>query len=79
DYVALREGCADKKLVSVCLSWEERDDEPAPLRSSFACQRCAIRVFDMTARLSLEVHRVFQCEVHSFVNKKQQKQMEAFK
>ncbi|KAH7707804.1 hypothetical protein AAVH_24959 [Aphelenchoides avenae] len=79
----VRDGCANKKLESVYVRWIERDDgqqssAPKQLRKPTKVDM-ALPKNDLTAWITCGVHQVSQCEVHSFVSKKQRKRMEVYK
>ncbi|KAH7707613.1 hypothetical protein AAVH_25143 [Aphelenchoides avenae] len=77
----VRDGCANEKLESVCITWTDPEDRqsPAPKQLSKPTKiGMLLPENGLTEWLIPFVHRVSQCEMQSFVNTKQWKRMEVF-
>ncbi|KAH7708263.1 hypothetical protein AAVH_24484 [Aphelenchoides avenae] len=78
----VREGCANKRLQSVCIEWEDGDgpQSSAPKRLSKPTKTDEpLPKIGLTKWLTNYSHRVTQCEKYCFVNKTQWKRMEVHK
>ncbi|KAH7714943.1 hypothetical protein AAVH_17672 [Aphelenchoides avenae] len=77
----MRDGCANKKLESVRIEWEDAEDQPSvapkqlrkPTKTDLPLPKN-----DATAWLTPFDHRVAQCEMHSFANIKQWMRMDVY-
>ncbi|KAH7703578.1 hypothetical protein AAVH_29248 [Aphelenchoides avenae] len=80
--IFVRDGCANRKLKSVCIQWEDDENQ-----QSFALKQLKkptkidmpLPNNDLTEWTTRRAHQVTLCEMHSLVNAKQWKRMEAFK
>ncbi|KAH7697213.1 hypothetical protein AAVH_35705 [Aphelenchoides avenae] len=78
----VRDGCANKKLKSVCIQWEDDENQ-----QSFALKQLKkptkidmpLPNNDLTEWITRRAHQVTQCEMHSLVNAKQWKRMVVYK
>ncbi|KAH7695149.1 hypothetical protein AAVH_37797 [Aphelenchoides avenae] len=76
----VRQGCANAKLQSVCFEWDDGDGpQPSKQLSKPTKTDVPLPKISLTKWLADYPHRVSQCEMHCFVNKKQWKRMEAHK
>ncbi|KAH7697303.1 hypothetical protein AAVH_35614, partial [Aphelenchoides avenae] len=78
----VHDGCANTKLKSVCVRWDDGDGPQSAtpkLLSKPTKIDMPLPKNDLTTWLTRDVHRVSQCEAHSFVNSKQRKRMEVYK
>ncbi|KAH7700937.1 hypothetical protein AAVH_31940, partial [Aphelenchoides avenae] len=75
------DGCANQSLESVCVKWND-DDGPSPTPKKLSKPTktdTPLPKFEMVMAWIPAVHRVSQCEKHSFVDKKKRKRMEVYK
>ncbi|KAH7701721.1 hypothetical protein AAVH_31140 [Aphelenchoides avenae] len=82
----VRDGCANGKLESVCISWTVRPHRPwpfgpSPMPKLLNSPRKTDKPLPEAAMLSWirDAHRVSECQMHSFVNETQWKRMEVCK
>ncbi|KAH7704452.1 hypothetical protein AAVH_28357 [Aphelenchoides avenae] len=81
-----RDGCANKKLQSVCITWSVWPDGqwphgPSPMSKLLSNPTTSDEPLpeDVKLRSISGVRVLSQCEVHTFVNEKQKKRMEVYK
>ncbi|KAH7699833.1 hypothetical protein AAVH_33059 [Aphelenchoides avenae] len=76
----VRDGCTNRKLESVLIMWHDRAHPRAPKQLSSPTKiDVPLPKTNLSAYITSLVHQVTQCEVHSFVNKKQWKRMDVYK
>ncbi|KAH7676154.1 hypothetical protein AAVH_41937, partial [Aphelenchoides avenae] len=78
----VRDGCANTKLESVYLRWDDGDGpQPATPKLLSKPSKSDMRLpkNDLTAWLIRDGHEVSPCEMHSFVSSKQRKRMDVYK
>ncbi|KAH7714944.1 hypothetical protein AAVH_17673 [Aphelenchoides avenae] len=77
----MRDGCANKKLESVRIEWDDDVDQPsvAPKQLKKPTKTDLPLPNKVTAWVRHAIHPATQCELHSFANKKQWMRMDVFK
>ncbi|KAH7701622.1 hypothetical protein AAVH_31242, partial [Aphelenchoides avenae] len=78
----VRDGCANKRLKSVCIQWFDGEGQQSPAPEQLKKPTkidMPLPKIDLTAWLIHTVHQMSQCETNSFVNAKQWKQMDVYK
>ncbi|KAH7706809.1 hypothetical protein AAVH_16401 [Aphelenchoides avenae] len=74
----IRDGCANRKLVSVSIKWNEQSFA-SKLLSKPTKADVPLPNLLMMMWIARNPHRVSQCEMHSFVNATQHQRLEVFK